>query len=351
MSGERVTPLEAERRVTDEMVAQCLEQDVMTAADDEEAGEMILLIKAATALRDAEAGMPTKYLFGWDFTNSGLIMAGLSFHSAEMMDAGNIHTRDDVVDMHSKFGEAFALGVSRKEIKKVHMPLLHGASLQGITKAVNSVSDETYSKDDVLAKMDDAYGETSRNLISIADWGVEILHNEQTRFRWTLPDGFPAQHKAYFQSVPVQITVASADAKHEKSHRTTHTMIMDMPYAMDSHRQPLIKVEGKSPKVRGLYANITHSLDSYVLRHVADVLLDMDMPFLLKHDDYMVHPSCYDVVLRESKEVFNELYETNLYAKAMEEIAQHAKIKPPVPGLVQGNAGNVVNEAQAFLMP
>jgi hypothetical protein len=189
------------------------------------------------------------------------------------------------------------------------------------------------------------------NLIDIADWGVTILHNEQTQFSWTLPDGFKATHKAYFESVPVQITVASANKKHEKSHRTTHTMVMNMPYAMDKTRRPLVKVDGKPAKVRGLYANITHSLDSYVLRHVADVLLDMEMPFLLKHDDYMVHPSCYDVVLRESREVFNELYKTNLYLKALEEIAVHAKSQPPVPGLVQGNAANVISEAQAYLMP
>lgn len=351
MSGERVTPLEAERRLTDEMVAECLAKDIMTAKDDEEAGEMLLLFKAATALQASQAGEPTKYLFGWDFTNSGLIMAGLSFHSENMMDAGNIHTRSDVVDMHSKFGEAFDLGVSRKDIKKVHMPMLHGASLYGSTRNVNQVSSSVFSEEEVLSKMKAAYGPEAMNLLDIADWGVKALHNEQTKFHWTLPDGFRATHKAYFQSVPVSITVASADPKHEKSHRTTHTMVMNMPYAMDNKGLPLVKVDGKAPKVRGLYANITHSLDAYVLRHVADVLLDMEMPFLLKHDDYMVHPSCYEVVLRESRVVFNELYETNLYQSAVDEISRHSKSKMPAPGLVRGNALNTINEAQAYLMP
>lgn len=350
-SGERVTPLEASRRLTDEMVSDCLGLDVFSAKNDEEAGEMLLLIKAAIALHAAQAGEPTKYLFGWDFTNSGLIMAGLSFHSEKMMNAGNIHTRDDVVDMHSKFGEAYNLDVSRKEIKKVHMPLLHGASLFGITKHVNQVSEGKYTQAEVHEKNEAAYGPEVSNLIDIADWGVKILHNEQTRFSWTLPDGFRANHKAYFESVPMSITVASADPKHEKSSRTTHTMVSDMPYSMDITGRPLVKVDGRAPKVRGLYANITHSLDSYVLRHVADVLLDMEMPFLLKHDDYIVHPSCYEVVMGESKVVFNELFDTNFYAVALEEIASYAITKPPVPGLVRGTADNVINDAQAYLMP
>jgi hypothetical protein len=65
----------------------------------------------------------------------------------------------------------------------------------------------------------------------------------------------------------------------------------------------------------------------------------------------MVHPSCYDVLLRESKQVFNELYENNLYAKAIKEIAAHAKKDVPMPQLVEGDAPNVINEAQAYLMP
>jgi hypothetical protein len=353
MSGERVTPLEAERRLTDEMVNEALTMaEVLgTCTDEEKAGECLLLFKAATALKLSQAGEPTKYLFGWDFTNSGLIMAGISFHEEKMMDAGNIHTRDDVVDMHTKFGEAFKLGIARKGVKKIHMPVLHGASLFGIKRAVNAVTDEPLSEADILAKLEDAYGKTVHNLIDIADWGVAALHNEQTRFQFTLPDGFRATHKAYYQSVPMYITVASAAEKHEKSHRTSHTIISDMPYAMDNTGKPLIKVEGRAPKVRGLYATITHSLDSFVLRHVTDVLLDMNMPFLLKHDDYMVHPSCYDVVKRESKTVFNVLYEQNLYAKALKEIALHSKSGIPVPELVRGNAANVINEADAYLMP
>ena len=351
LTGDRVVPAVAAERFSDDMINEAMSQDLYSSKTDEEAGEKLLLIKAGIALSKAMAGEPTEYLFGWDFTNSGLIMAGLSFHSEEMMNAGNIHTREDVVDMHTEFGERFNLGVSRKEVKKIHMPLLHGASLNGIAKAVNKVADEPITKAEVMSKMEDAYGPCARNLIDIADWGVSILHNEQTKFSWTMPDGFRATHKAYFQSVPMTVTVASADEKHAKSHRTTHTMICDMPYAMDATGRPLVKVEGRAPKVRGLYATITHSLDSYVLRRVADNLLMTGLPFLLKHDDYMVHPTCFEVVEFQSKQAFNDLYETNMYSAAMEEIAEHAKSKPPVPGLVRGNAANCIDDAKAYLMP
>ena len=351
LTGERVTPEEASLRWTEDMLHQALDSDVYSCTTEEEAGECLLLLKAARALKQSEAGEPTNYIFGWDFTNSGLIMAGLSFHSEEMMNAGNIHNRDDVVDAHTEFGDAFNLGVPRKAVKKIHMPLLHGASLHGITKAVNAVSEDTLTKSEVMKKMEDAYGPCVRNLIDIADWGVNILHNEQTKFQWTLPDGFRATHKAYFESVTLHVTVASADPKHERSHRTTHKIVCDLPYAKDNTGQPLHKVPGRAPKVRGLYANITHSLDSYVLREVVDPLLDTGVSFLMKHDDYIVHPAFYQTVKSESKQVFNKLFETNLYEKAMQEIAFFAKSKPPVPGLVRGNAENVIEDAEAYLMP
>ncbi len=350
LKHERVTPAEACKKWTDDLLEDALAIDPLKAESEDDYGDMIFTKKAALALQAARDNKPTKYLFGWDFTNSGLIMAGLSFNSEHMLDAGNVHTRDDVVDMHSKFGEAYNLNVSRKEIKRVHMPLLHGSTLKGLVNKVHEITGNTdLTLADVREKNLAAYGPCVDNLIDIADWGVDILHNTQTRFSWTLPDGFRANHKAYFESVPVVITVASANERHAKTGKTTHTIISDMPYATDNAGRPLIG--DVKAKVRGLYANITHSLDAYVLRNVVDALLDEGQPVLLKHDDYMVHPGSYEIVLKAARKVFNELFESNLYARALEEIAANAVTKPEVPALILGNAENVIDDARAFLMP
>ena len=348
-AGSRVVPDEAAELFDDQMLEDALTLDVMAAEDEESFGEMLLLKKAATALKMSMEGLPTKYMFGWDFTNSGLIMAGLSFHSEKMMSAGNIHLTQDVVDMHSEFGKAYNLDVSRKDIKKVHMPLLHGSTWKGLQEKVQEITGKPISMEEIIQKNEEAYGPCVWNLINIAQWGVDMLHNEQTRFSWTLPDGFRASHKAYFEAVELKVTSASAYEKHA-SGKTTHTLTVDMPFAKDRNGMPLVSTAG-APKVRGLYANITHSLDAYVLRHVADALLDQGMPFMLKHDDYMVHPSCYEIVLQKAREAFSMLYEMDLYADAIDQIARHAKAEPIVLTLEYGHAPDVTEFAEAFLMP
>lgn len=350
LSGERVTIKAAELFLTDEMVDMALEIDPMEVEEEEAFGEALLLLKAARALRDAQEGLPTHYMFGFDFTNSGLIMAGLSFKSPEMMECGNIHGRYDVVDAHGNFGRAFDLDMSRKDIKKVHMPLLHGATLQGLRKRVHEITGKDISIKEIRQKLVDAYGQCVSNLTDIADWGVQIVDNNQTEFSWSMPDGFTAWHRAYFEAVSMQITVPSAHPDHP-SGKTTHRIISDMPYRWNNRGQSYHMDTGETPKVRGLYAAITHAIDAFVLRFIVDNLLEWGRPVLLKHDDYMIHPSDHARLFELAREIFHELFQVNLYQEAINQIAATAVSKPPALTVMTGNADNLIDQSESFLMP
>lgn len=351
LTGTRVPLSEAVKHFSSDMVQDVLDNyDPMKAEDDEEFGQCILLRKAAHAFNAYLKGKPTHSMFGWDFTNSGLIMAGMSFHSHEMMRAGNVLNQSEVVDSHTQFGEGYNLDISRKDVKRLHMPLLHGSTLGGLMRSIHDITgDKSLTERDIAEKNRAAYGDCVDNLITIADWGVHAVNNKQSKLTWTLPDGFKATHKAYFKSVPVRITAVSCNEAHSKG-KTTHTIISDMPYCVDNTGKPL--VADAPVKVRGLYANITHSLDAYVLRHITDTLLAAGMPVKLKHDDYMISPESYDMVLQAAREAFTRLYERNLYIAAIEEIGNHSVEEDiEMPVIIMSDAENEVAESDTFLMP
>jgi DNA-directed RNA polymerase len=102
---------------------------------------------------------------------------------------------------------------------------------------------------------------------------------------------------------------------------------------------------------RGLFANLTHSIDAYVLRCVVKALRAAGKPFLLKHDDYIVPPSALHIVKKAAQEAFNTLYEVNVYQSALEEIAQHSPYELVIPTLYKGKARNTAGASQNFLMP
>jgi hypothetical protein len=347
----RVCVDEAVAKWDDKFLGPIKEMDIFKAKDLDEANDILLLQKAAKSLELAWAGKPTKYMFQWDFTSSGLIIAGLSFHSRPMMDVGNIHSGDKVADVY--VDSAKSLGFSellRKKIKLILMPYFHGSTYQRLVMSIKELTGKSLKLKTVKAKMEKAFGPCIANILDITNWGVGIVHNEQTEFYFTLPDLFRATHRAYFKSIEVRVTVASANPLHEETCKTTHTFTLDMPVNRQSDGQWLVKTKF-GPKVRGLFANITHGIDAFVLRCIVDVLLSLGMPFLLKHDAYTIHPSCYRIVLEEARKAFGKLFETNLYAAAIKEIAGYAKSKPPVLHLVHGKARETIVKAKAFFMP
>lgn len=325
-------------------------------------GEAILLNKAAKALDDYRDGNTSKFMFGYDFTNSGLMMSGVSFKSEKMMMAANMGGSSVVHDSHTDFGKGFDVPLERKEIKSIHMGLLHGSALQTIGDTITQILVE---KNGFAKKIDvehvkefthKAYGKPVDNITNIAEWGTKIIGNEQSVLRWTMPDKFSACSRSYIKSVPV--LVYSASASHKDGY-TSHVVVSDMPWVEDKNGYPIYGKEvlmggtvyEVQSKKRGLYANLTHSIDSYMLRKIGNAVIDSGRPMLFKHDDFITPPSAYHLVKATAKDGFVEMFNTNLYQEAVNEIAEHSPYNLEPLELIEGDASCTVWESENFLMP
>lgn len=329
------------------------------AATKEKAfGEAILLNKCATALDHYAMGKQSTFMFGYDFTNSGLMMAGLSFHSKEMMKSANLGNHKTVHDSHTDFGNAYGLDLDRDTVKELHTPLLHGSTNKTLVKILNNhLGEDAVTESQVIEANDKAYGQCVRNISAIADWGTMMAGNLQSVLRWTMPDNYKAASKAHMDGVPVQCYAASA--RHKEGY-CAYVVVSNMPLVEDQNGYPIYdqhtELDGVPYPVkihkRGLFANITHSIDSYVLRCIVRKLREAKRPFLLKHDDYIVPPGAQYIVRAAAQEVFDTLYSVNMYEEALTEIAENSPYPgAEVPQLYHGDARNTASKSINFLMP
>jgi len=195
-----------------------------------------------------------------------------------------------------------------------------------------------------------AYGECINNIDSIASWGSFMIDNTRDQLVWATPDGYIAQHVS--KATGVDITVYTPAAYSDKGF-VKYTVTRDMPLSWTSTGKPVYESAGKTKvKNRGLYANITHSLDAYALRCVIRMLLDGGYPFIMKHDDYMVPPCAFDKVIDELQIFIESTISSNYYQNAINDIARSIGGKAPeyAPKIILGDA-EAVCESRNFLMP
>lgn len=347
----------ANKKFKDADLATAKSADPMKANTHKEFERSLMLNKAAACYQAFIDGERSHSLFGQDFTNSGLMMAGISFRSKEMMKAGNLGGHKTVYDSHTEFGKGYGLDLDRDTVKEIHTPLLHGSTAKTMAKILNDhLGEVAVDEHGVREANERAYGDCVRNIESIADWGTMVTGNRQDIVRWTMPDDWKAAHRAHMDGVPVRVYASSA--RHKELYNS-YIVTASMPLCEDKNGIPIFNrdtvMDGVHYKVkvskRGLYANITHSIDAFVMRCVVRALVNAGEPFLLKHDDYIVRPGARSIVLKAAQEAFDVLYERNVYQEALEEIADHSPYDPLVPQLVVGNARNTASVSTNFIMP
>ena len=330
--------------------------DPMDQDTEEAFGKAILLNKAAKALLDANDGIPTKFMFGFDLTNSGLIMASSSFRSDKMMKAANLGALPEVVDSHTVFIEGMGMDLPRDVGKKIHMSLMHGETLYTSSKVIGEVLGRDVSEDEVKDHLEDTYGKSVDNILAIGDYGSMAFSNEQTELYWTLPDGFKASCRAFYESVPLEI--AAVMASHKEGWFGT-VITADMPYLETRSGFPVYTretvVNGVTYEVRqrkrGLFARATHSLDAYVARTVIQAVVEAGYPIMLKHDDYLIPPAALGIVKDAVREALDVLYSSNMYQHIIDEIRANSPYELPELDIELGEARNTIWESENFLMP
>jgi len=332
------------------------DNELLSSTSHKDMANLMVCRKALESRDLHKSGLACNNLYGWDLTFSGAIMAGLLFKSPEFLVAGNLYGRDTITDAHNNFGLLFGLdGLDRDIAKTMQQPIMHGGH---ISTLVNLLADHGIElpADEVKAKVINVYGESVTNINTIADWGVALSRSEYSTMTWTLPDKMIGAHNAYQSGVAVDNYVISCGHKNGYAHTV---QLANLPYETTSTGKPLYAkmstVGKKSYKVsthlRGLFADILHSVDAYVLRCIVRAVRAEGHTILVKHDNFYVHPRSYSLLMRAAKDVFKEILHSNLLEDILKEIAERSPFPANAPEMIYGGAEDKIEESNLFLLP
>lgn len=308
--------------------------------------------RLAEAIEDYYAGKPSHFLLSEDATNGGMQHGGIGFRCEPMMKSSNVGGMKSQQDSHGDLQKKLGLA-ERDDAKAIHQPLLHGASMKSIAKSMNVSEPEAK---DMMVK---AYGKEVLNIPTIAQYGADIVDNNNTTLMWKTYDGFKAQSIAHVESVPLTIYAPSGS---NKSGYSTIQINKDMPIIVDAKGKSIYgatikedgtqdKSNGGSTKLRGLYANITHSIDASILRFAIKALATIGKSGLFKHDNFLCHGNYMGIVRGAYKVGLLEMFEYQAYDKALEQIRDNYKgVKPPKLELKKGSGTKeMIDKSEYFL--
>jgi len=299
-----------------------------------------------TAYSDYKRGIPSKVLIGKDFTSSGPGIAGVSFRSSVLADAANWNGGDIANDLHMMVADA--LGVKdRDAAKRVNAPIFHGSTYKAAADAINEyLEEDKFTPKDIEELLVKRFGEAINNIPAIAAWGGNsAINKENPSLSWKSLDGLPCQSTAYYEGYEIVM-----DAYNVFTGKMVQTTIKrDMPVLFDNNGEIYQdKSAYKLLKKRGLFANITHSVDSYLLRMIQEAV---NYRGIWKHDDFIVHPNDMDNVIDTAREFMAIVYDVNPYLDAMSQIEAKVNSKC-MPKLFTGDLEREnVLESVNFLMP
>lgn len=325
-----------------------LRKPISDTPDVDELGDWLYNTRLADAIDSYYNGTETHFLLGEDATNGGLQHGGIGFHSKEMMIPSNVGGAPEQLDSHGNLQTLLGLS-SRDTAKKIHQPLLHGSSMNTLAGVLECSVREA---EDFVVK---AYGKSVLNIEKIADWGVAIANNSNTSLLWKTRDGFNAQSIAYVETVPLTIKFIAERNQQGWGQLLLHK---DMPL-LKSARGELVyggsKGNGKTGgtvKNRGLYANITHSIDATGLRDVIRAMHAIGRGGLWKHDNFLV-PGKMTVTRNAYRNALLAEYDFKGYDAAMEDIlSNYVGEAPSKPILTYGDASkDMIINSHYYLAP
>jgi len=299
-----------------------------------------------TAYTDYKRGVPSKVLIGKDFTSSGPGIAGVSFRSSVLADAANWNGGGEANDLHMMVADA--LGVKdRTAAKKVNAPIFHGSTYKAAAKSINEyLGEDKFTSKDIQKLLSDKFGAAIDNIPAIAEWGGEsAINKENPSLSWKSLDGLPCQSTAYYEGYEIVM-----DAYNIFTGKMVQTTIKrSMPVLFTNNGEIYQDKEAyKLLKKRGLFANITHSIDSYLLRIIQE---SVNFRGIWKHDDFIVHPNDMDNVINTAREFMAKIYDINPYLDAMAQIESKVNSKC-MPKLFVGDLErDKVLDSVNFLMP
>lgn len=259
-----------------------------------EADEPLLMRNALNAYADAMLGNGTGFVMSLDATASGpQILACLSNckTSAEQVNLTNSGERRDCYsNMASIMSDVIKYELVRDDIKYPFMTSFYGSK----QAPINVFGKDTPELEAFYATRDDLFPGCVEVIEDIQSfWNPEALVHA-----WTLPDG----HTAY---VPVTELV-------DKSIK-----LPDLGNASFTYRT---EINTTSDYDIPLIANITHSIDGYVVREMLRRAKAQQFDLLTIHDSFWASPNYMNNVRQNYIDILAEIAESTLLQDILREI-------------------------------
>ena len=269
----------------------------------------VIMKKAVRAYYTAIDKRPTGFLMSLDATASGLqILATLigCHKTASQVNLINTGTRMDcylaVADiMNIQYG----CDVDRGIVKKPVMTSFYGSL--GQPKSV--FGDGTPEYVAFQRTLLDLFPGAMEVMTTIqACWDINALYHQ-----WTLPDGHTSKVKV-MHTVEKKIEIAELNkatfthrSKVNLSSRDAHVMVMAGKYIeMDNQLS--------------LAANITHSIDGYIVREMTRRAYEQHFPLIHIHDSFWSSPNFMNQVRRNYVNILADIAEMDLLENILNEI-------------------------------
>ncbi len=282
-SGYDISPMGddlAKALVIPSVAYKCTDEALSTLKDhilDLEPG--VLRRKAIRAYRKAEKGIPINYQMEIDASSSGAQMLSVLSGCMQTAKLCNLTSAPKNDLYQAVLDEMVSLGCNgsytRKQTKKSIMTSLYNS--QATPKKV--------FKSDV-----DIFWKSMTTCCPGAMEAMDCINScmdpSATERSWVMPDGHHVR-------VPVRVS------REERIHISSLGSRMTIQY----------KEKGANPEDLSLVANLTHSVDSFVLR---EVIRRADFPINPLHDAFFIHPNHVAATKALYREVMAEVASMNL---------------------------------------
>ena len=250
--------------------------------------------KAVKALEDAKNGVPTGFIMGLDSCASGIqilsVLIGCRTTAANV-NLTNTGKREDIYQkvtdtMDSLCGKE----ITRNMIKKPVMTSCYGSKAQP-ESVFGKGTPELQAFHETLAREIPGALEVMDDLLSCWD-------RDAYNYSWTLPDGH----------------VASVDV----------TELVDKRIEIDelNHTSFTYRMEINKPSTNGIpiIANVTQSVDGYIVREMIRRAHKQGFVLLTVHDDFMASPNNMNKVRANYIDIMCEIADSNLLENIISEL-------------------------------
>lgn len=268
--------------------------DLETFAKDLD--DPFLYIKAVKALRDTQAGIETGFIMGLDACSSGVqILSALTNCSIGAANCGLIDTgsrEDFYTNVTTEMNRLLNAGNqwARSIVKDAAMTVLYGSKKEPIL---------AFGKDTPELA---AFYKAMTNLAPGAMKAMIVIQNQwqidATEHCWTMPDG----HKV------IAKVIIDCDKRIE---------VDEFHHATFTHRS---YINAPDPDGLGLAANITHSIDGWIVREMLRRTNAAGFEMAAIHDSFWCHPNNMNHVRQFYLDIMREIVKSSMLPDILSEI-------------------------------